>query len=204
MFVLTLDQRGSRAAPDAVPGLLAALAGVPTALPFERTVGDEVQGALDEPAAVPEALMRAWRAGPWWAGVGIGAIEAPLPERSAAARGEAFVLARAAVEAAKGRPRGLCVRAPEAAGDAAGAAETVLLLFHDLVTAATAAQWRVIAAALARPGARQTELADALGVSQQYVSRTLRGGAPELVGRSVGVCGELLAAAEAARVSPRR
>ena len=44
MFALTIDQHRSRRGEDLVPGLLGALAAVPTVLPFERTVGDEVQG----------------------------------------------------------------------------------------------------------------------------------------------------------------
>ena len=48
VVVLTVDQDGSRRATDQVPTALAALATVPARLAFERTVGDELQGLLDE------------------------------------------------------------------------------------------------------------------------------------------------------------
>lgn len=43
MFVLTIDQRGSRSHGDKVPRLLSLLADLETVLPFERSVGDEIQ-----------------------------------------------------------------------------------------------------------------------------------------------------------------
>ena len=47
VVVLTVDQDGSREGTDQVPAALEALAAVATRLPFERTVGDELQGVLD-------------------------------------------------------------------------------------------------------------------------------------------------------------
>ncbi|MBB1048760.1 hypothetical protein G6028_13395, partial [Dietzia cercidiphylli] len=61
MYVVTIDQRGSRVADDLVPGLLEALAVIPCAAAFERTAGDEVQGLLTDPAAVRRALLVALR-----------------------------------------------------------------------------------------------------------------------------------------------
>ena len=52
VVVLTVDQDGSREGTDQVPAALEALAAVATRLPFERTVGDEFQGVLDDPAAL--------------------------------------------------------------------------------------------------------------------------------------------------------
>ena len=64
MFVLTADQKRSRRRGDRVPEALAALestlgtaAASGVALPFERTVGDEIQGVLHSPAAVVRSLM---------------------------------------------------------------------------------------------------------------------------------------------------
>ena len=65
MFVVTIDQRASRKHGDRVPDLLTHLAASATpggdapglVRPFERTVGDEVQAVLDDPAlAVAIAL----------------------------------------------------------------------------------------------------------------------------------------------------
>ena len=61
-MVLTVDQHGSRTRPDQVPAALAALAAVPARLAFERTVGDEFQGVLDDPAALAAALEPLLRA----------------------------------------------------------------------------------------------------------------------------------------------
>ena len=62
-LVLTVDQRGSRHAPDRVGDLLAALADVPTLLSFERTAGDEVQAVVTDPAHVPALVERVLRPG---------------------------------------------------------------------------------------------------------------------------------------------
>ena len=57
MFVLTIDQKGSRSGRDRVPDLLDLLGGLPMELPFERSVGDEVQGlSTDAGTAVDAAL----------------------------------------------------------------------------------------------------------------------------------------------------
>ncbi|MGW6229337.1 hypothetical protein ACWFQT_19715, partial [Cellulosimicrobium cellulans] len=60
MFVLTVDQRGSTGHRDRVPEVLARLEGLLAdrpglVVPFDRTVGDEVQGVLDDPATVVDA-----------------------------------------------------------------------------------------------------------------------------------------------------
>ena len=60
-YVLTVDQRDSRNTADAVDQGLTALAGVPTVLPFRRTVGDEFQGLLDDPLSVLAAILTLMR-----------------------------------------------------------------------------------------------------------------------------------------------
>ena len=60
MFALTIDQHRSRTGEDLVPALLDGLAPVPTVLPFERTVGDEVQGLLDAVARVNSFFVETW------------------------------------------------------------------------------------------------------------------------------------------------
>ncbi len=109
MFVMTIDQRGSRRVGDRVEVLLAALADVVAAWgegvvrPFERTVGDEVQAVLDDPDLTLDVALRVLRLGGWTVGIGVGAVDEPLPASARAGSGEAFVLARTAVERAKGR-----------------------------------------------------------------------------------------------------
>ncbi|MGO1910104.1 MAG: hypothetical protein ACTH1C_14460, partial [Brevibacterium linens] len=100
MFVLTIDQQDSRSHADAVPRILEALAPIETIVPFARTIGDEVQGVLDDPDAVAEAVRRVGVDAGWHIGIGIGEVERPLPETTTEGRGEAFYSARRAVEAA--------------------------------------------------------------------------------------------------------
>ena len=83
VVVLTVDQDGSREGTDQVPAALEALAAVATRLPFERTVGDELQGVLDDPAALVGALERLLRAGAWNIGIGIGCRRDAAPRPGA-------------------------------------------------------------------------------------------------------------------------
>ena len=78
-IVLTVDQRGSRTAPDAVGELLGALAPRPTRLAFRRTAGDEVQGLVSDPDHLPGLVEAVLRDGRWRVGIGIGTLELPLP-----------------------------------------------------------------------------------------------------------------------------
>ena len=78
MYVLTIDQRGSRTHGDKVPQLLAGLADIDTVLPFERSVGDEIQAVLADPGAVVEVVLRVLRAQDWYVGLGVGSVERPL------------------------------------------------------------------------------------------------------------------------------
>src|SRR3954465_5649121 len=104
VVVLTVDQDGSRKGPDQVPAALAALAGVPALLAFERTVGDEFQGVLDDPAAVVAALEALLRSGEWNIGIGSGGAETAPPRQARAGRGPAYLSAREAVTRAKSSP----------------------------------------------------------------------------------------------------
>src|SRR3954464_11116844 len=97
VMVLTVDQRGSRRTVDRIPDALAALAEVPLLVAFERTVGDEFQGVLDDPVALPRIVETLLRAGDWNIGLGIGTIEEPLPDHARAGRGPAYLRARDAV-----------------------------------------------------------------------------------------------------------
>ena len=179
MFVLTMDQRGSRKDQDRVPALLDSLRAVPALLPFERSVGDEVQGVLTDADAVVDVVLHVLRRGGWYIGIGAGAVQEPLPRSPREAGGPAFVAARKAVERAKklGERVPLCVRPDPASGsdgaDHAAAAEAVLALLGRLVRNRTDAEWRVLD--LLQPGARgqQVEVAARLGVSPQAVSKAV-------------------------------
>ena len=95
MFVVTADQRDSRANADLVPSALAVVNGHGTtalALSPERTAGDELQVAIADPTTVLSVVLELTRTGQWSVGVGVGDVEAPLPASVRAARGEAFVV----------------------------------------------------------------------------------------------------------------
>lgn len=176
MFVMTIDQRGSRRHGDKVPQLLKVLENLTTILPFERSVGDEVQGLLDEPQEVVEAVARILREKDWYVGIGIGRVDVPLPTSSREASGEAFVAAREAVDAAKktGDRVPLSVKTPNAAVAVwADAAEAVLALTGDVVRSRSAAEWRVLDALDASPGTTQKQVAATLQISPQAVSKAI-------------------------------
>jgi hypothetical protein len=101
MYVMTIDQRGSTTDVDRVPELLAELSALSGAGRFERSVGDEVQGVLEHPADVVEIALHALRGGRWYVGIGVGAVDRPLPKSPREGSGPAFVAARLAVDRAK-------------------------------------------------------------------------------------------------------
>ena len=180
MFVLTIDQQGSRVHGDRVDALLSDLTphvdGRPglVRLP-ERTVGDEVQLLASRPDLVVQVALQVLRWGGWSVGIGAGPVDEPLPASARAGSGPAFVHAREAVEAAKQRSRvvPLAVRGSDVA--LAGEAEAVLLLIGATAARRTTAGWEVVDAIGA--GDRevtQEEVAGSLGVSQQAVSQRLR------------------------------
>ena len=118
MIVLTVDQRGSTYAADRVPEVLAELAELTrgrdgVVVPFERTVGDEVQGILAAGRAgaglAVDLSLHLLRDQGWSIGIGVGSVEGPLPSVSREARGFAFYRARDAVERAKTRGRGTSI-----------------------------------------------------------------------------------------------
>lgn len=174
MFVMTIDQRGSRTGTDRVPELLDALADVPVLRGFERTVGDEVQAVLEDADVVVDTALRVLRDGGWSIGIGAGPVDEPLPRSPREGSGPAFVLARDAVEAAKSRlrPVSLAVRGVEAT--AATDADAVLVLLGSLTARRTEAGWAAVDAAHRARDAGQDAVARALGVTQQAVSQRLQ------------------------------
>lgn len=164
--VLTVDQRGSRGGPDLIPEALAALADVPTRLPFERTVGDELQGVLDDGAALATALEVLLRADAWNIGVGVGPVEEPLPDHARAGRGPAYLHARTAVTSAKSSPWHTRVVGEDAG---ARALETTVWLWAAVLARRTARGWEV--ADLAAEGLSYAEVGARLSISQSAVSQ---------------------------------
>lgn len=178
MFVMTMDQRGSRRAGDLVEPLLAELnhlrAAPGVVRPFARTVGDEVQAAFEDPDLVVDVALAVTRRGGWSVGIGVGPVELPLPADVRAATGEAFVHARQAVERAKVRGRSVPLAVSGVGATAAADAEAVLVLLGSVAGRRTAAGWTVIDA-LGTGTVTQEEVAERLGISQQAVSQRLRG-----------------------------
>lgn len=183
-LVVTADQTSSRRNADLVPAALADLARIPAAagsgliLPFERTVGDEIQGVVDSTALAVDVVLRLSRTGQWAVGIGVGAVELPLPTSTREARGPAFLAARDAVEAARRRPQGLAVRAggyPDGNGVAARHAELAeagLWLLLRVRHARTSAGWEV--SDLLATHRTQRDVAAALDVSPAAISQRVR------------------------------
>lgn len=187
MFVLTIDQQDSRSNADAVPRILDALSPIDTVIPFARTIGDEVQGVLDDPDAVAEAVRRIGIDSEWHIGLGIGEVERPLPETTTEGRGEAFYSARQAVEAAKSAPAHLVVSAdPDVVSadpdtDHRGLAEAALRLLISTLTELRGHSRGYVGYRLDHPDATQAEIAAEFDVSQQAVSRVLAAGPAEII-----------------------
>ena len=177
MYVVTIDQRRSRSSADRVPELLDALAEVPCAAAFDRTAGDEVQGLLDDPAAVRSALLIALREGDWHCGVGVGDVDdESYASGTRAGRGPAYLAAREAVEAAKSMTGSVAIRVPTKASDAAAQwaadCEAVWVLVAPLILGRTEAQWRAVHAVDRSP--TQAAAAEELGIAPASVAGALK------------------------------
>lgn len=181
MFVMTIDQKDSRKTPDRVPGLLRHLDGLDLELPFERTVGDEVQAAASSAAVVVDAALQVLRLGGWSVGIGAGVVDLPLPASSREAGGDAFIAARTAVDRAKKTgdrpPLAVAVAEPAPESGAAAAAsdaEAVLVLIARLVRDRTEAEWRILEHVEPLKWGAQTAAARKLGISSQAVSNAVQ------------------------------
>lgn len=191
MYVLTIDQRGSTADVDRVPDLIAALRNL-TPAPFERSVGDELQGVVEDAADVVEIALYALRSGHWYVGIGIGTVQLAPGGSPREGSGSGFVAARKAVELAKGsagqvpvsvvsgsigRGREIPPQAREGAMTSANA-QAVLRLIGRLVQQRTQSQWRVVDRLRALQGGdgkhgSQKLVARELGITEQSVSRAV-------------------------------
>ena len=165
--VLTVDQRSSREAADAVPALLGRLAPVATLRPFQRTAGDEVQAVLDDADAVVAALRTILRDSGWHVGLGVGPVDEPLPPETRAGNGPAYRDAREAVTRAKSAPHRLGVVGADAY--AAEQLETVLGLWAGLLERRTDRGWEVVDAL--DEGLSHAQAGQRLGISQSAVTQ---------------------------------
>lgn len=191
MYVLTIDQQGSSFDVDRVPGLISSLHRLTPVL-FERSVGDELQGVVDDAAEVVDIALHALRQGFWYVGIGIGTVELASGSSPREGTGSAFVAARRAVELAKGAAHqvplsvvaGTMGRHRETQPDAqqgaqaAANAQAVLRLIGRLVQQRTAAQWRVVdqLRKYQEEGGKhgsQKQTARELGITEQSVSRAV-------------------------------
>ncbi|WP_354215319.1 MarR family transcriptional regulator [Arthrobacter sp. UYCo732] len=203
MYVMTIDQRGSTTDVDRVPELISGLGGL-TSAPFERSVGDELQGVVENAADVVDIALHALRDGHWYVGIGIGEVQVAPGGSPREGTGSGFVAARKAVELAKGaaaqvplsvvsgsmgRGRDIPPDAKEGAMSSANA-QAVLRLMGRVVQQRTPAQWRVVDRLRALQGGygrygggthgSQKNVAQELGITEQSVSRAvLRSGWPE-------------------------
>ncbi|MFT4295804.1 MAG: hypothetical protein QM582_10375 [Micropruina sp.] len=151
--VVTADQRNSRRSADQVPAaldVLAAAIGDRLVLPFERTAGDEVQALTADPAAVVGAVLALTRLSDWHIGIGLGAVDLPLPGSTREARGPAYLAARTAVEEARNAPANLRLVGSETVGagpygeTVTQRAEAALVMLRALVSRRTQEGWEIV------------------------------------------------------------
>jgi hypothetical protein len=191
MYVLTVDQRGSTSDVDRVPELISALQSL-TPARFERSVGDELQGVVEQPDEVVDIALHALRSGYWYVGIGIGVVQLAPGGSPREGSGSGFVAARKAVELAKSAAgqvplsvvagtmgRGREIPPQDKEGAVAGAnAQAVLRLIGRLVQQRTQAQWRVVDSLRALQAGdgkhgSQKQVAHELGITEQSVSRAV-------------------------------
>jgi hypothetical protein len=204
MFVLTADQKRSTRHGDRVPQALnllgAALDGDGVVLPFERTVGDEIQGVLGSPAAAVRAVTALVRLGGWRAGLGVGGVDLPLPSSTRAASGPAFLAAREAVEAARSSPTDLRVVRADGGHDygvveRARHAESALWVLTVLLRRRTTEGWEIVD--MAETGLSGKDIADRLDISPSAVSQRLSRAAYQEGRRGAELAEALLTEADA-------
>ena len=184
MWVITADQDASSRTGDRVEQILAHLEPVVgpqgVLLPFQRTVGDEIQAVFDSAATCLQAAFELQRAQRWAVGIGIGTAD--LATEARASTGPAFVRARRAVERASSKAVSVPLAleaadgAPDKSDEAAAVRDTeaLLQLLAAVVRRRSEAGWAVVDRL--RGGARtHREIATDLGVSPQAVGRFIIG-----------------------------
>jgi len=186
--ILTVDQRGSRTAPDLVERAAERYA-AGARLPFERTAGDEMQALYTDPAAAVATVEGMLREDTWYVGIGVGADVVGERGLDRAGRGEAYVLAREAVNRAKNAPAHVAVGGPDYRSRQV---ETVLWLWAGVLHRRTPKGWEV--ADLVAPGSTHQQVADRLGITQSAVSQRAQAAGLVEADRARTLATELLAA----------
>lgn len=170
--VILLDQHRSRRASDLVESWRKQLVGdtaLRFRLPFERTAGDEMEALVDDPRTLAEVALRAIRSSSWWLGIGVGSVDEPLPHSVRAAHGQAFVLARRAIEETKARST---VRVRVLAHPRnPGAFESALFLMAVLYSSRPNDERNIVQ--LREQGLNTVQIARTLGITKQAVSKHL-------------------------------
>ncbi len=171
VFVLTVDQRGSRSMGDLVPELLNSLNRRPRRIgllrKFERTAGDEVQGVLSEARPTVDLIVELLRSDNWYVGLGVGEVTEPLPRSTRAGSGDAYVFAREAVTRAKSSQHHVNVVGADSRR--AEQVETVLWLMASVLRRRSERGWAV--ADLLGEGLTRREIGVKLGISQSAVTQ---------------------------------
>lgn len=177
MIVVTADQVASRTKADlagAARDRIQAAHGAALLLPVARNAGDEIQLLTRDGRTVVDVVFDLTRDGGWSVGIGCGPVREPLPEDIREASGEAFFAARDAVERAKKSSPRIAV---EAGGDVTGGpsaadVEALFTLALLLRERRSGQGWEVYDRIVA--GARQTDIADELGVSAPAISSRMK------------------------------
>jgi hypothetical protein len=170
--VINIDQRRSRSGGlEPTRQLLRRLTDDPEltpALQFAQSTGDEIQGVLGSAEEIVRVLLHATRSGNWWIGIGLGGVELDAMTVHDST-GEAFFLARDALAQAKKRAWGITVRS---SGPWAEEYEQALALWTAILDRRSEAGWEVVE--MADGGATTREMAEALAVTEQAVTKRLR------------------------------
>ena len=180
MFVLSLSGRPGhgRTAVDPVPALLAALEELDLPLAPERTAGPDALVLAGRAEEALEVLLRAAEVGGFALalGLGVGAVQRPLPGSVREIAGPAVTAADAALRAARATSEvPLAVRAADDRHrDTAADVQAVLRLVCWMIRARSRGQWEAVRALRREPDATQAHLAEQLGVTQQTVSRAVK------------------------------
>lgn len=170
LIVVTMDQRASRSRDDAVDAEREQLNRTHRAAlkrRFVRTAGDEMQGVSERLDWLPGFLLTEARREVWWVGVGLGPYEAPLGQTARDSRGDAFYLARDAVERAKRRSWGFAMAGDPVLEDV----ERCLATVAWIIRRRTERQHE--AAILYHKARSVTAVAEALGITVQSASERL-------------------------------
>lgn len=202
-FAMIADQISSREQADAVPASLAALAGITAELPFERTAGDEIQALLNDPHSVVAAISTLTRLSGWRIGLGVGAVQHPLPASTRAARGPAYFAARDAIDLARRQPTGFALRLPDGVSGASYGelnqdvqdAETAIWLWRGVLSRRSQEGWELMD--LLEAGLSNAQAARRLDISPSAVSQRLAAAAREEGHRGASLAIRLLARVQA-------